>query len=57
MCDIFIEHKHFNHNFQAMTNENEELWVIIGADSGFEGISQLYLDNVSITFTVKADTG
>ena len=51
--DESFQYKHFNHEFQAQTSENGELWVIIGADSGFEGISRLYLDNVSITFEME----
>jgi len=52
-----FQYKHFNYGFQAMTNENGELWVVIGADSGFEGISQLNLDNISTTFKMMTDAG
>ncbi|MFC2036243.1 YbaY family lipoprotein [Chloroflexota bacterium] len=55
--DESFQYKHFNYEFQVMTNDNGGLWVIIGADSGFEGISQLYLDNISITFKEMIDTG
>ena len=53
--DDTFQYKPFKYGFQATTNENGELWVIIGADSGFEGISQLYFDNISITFNRVTD--
>ncbi|MFC2038205.1 YbaY family lipoprotein [Chloroflexota bacterium] len=53
--DESFQYKPFNYGYQATTNENGELWVIIGADSGFEGISQLYFDNISITFNRVTD--
>jgi hypothetical protein len=38
-----------------MANEQGELWVIIGADSGFEGISRLYFDNIRVSFAVSTN--
>ncbi|MFC1921407.1 hypothetical protein ACFLYQ_06770 [Chloroflexota bacterium] len=49
--DYSYQYKYFNHDFKITTNAEGELWVILGADSGFEGISELYFDNISITFT------
>jgi uncharacterized lipoprotein YbaY len=49
--DDSFRYKPFEHTFQATADENGQLWVIIGADSGFEGISRLYFDDISVTFT------
>jgi hypothetical protein len=54
--DESYQYKNFNHSFRVNTNDEGELWVIIGADSGFEGISELYFDNISLTFTKILDT-
>ena len=54
--DESYQYKNFNHDFRINTNDEGKLWVIIGADSGFEGISELYFDNISITFTKILDT-
>jgi hypothetical protein len=37
-------------SLQAKTNNNGDIWVIIGTDSGFEGLTELYYSSVSITF-------
>lgn len=34
--------------FSANTNESGELWVFIGVDSGFEGITNFYITKVNI---------
>jgi hypothetical protein len=34
---------------QITTDEAGKLWVIIGTDSGFEGITTLYYNNINIT--------
>lgn len=34
--------------FEAETNQQGELWVIVGFDSGFEGISSLYFDKIEV---------
>ena len=49
--DESFQYKSFELEFRVATDEIGKLWVIIGADSGFEGISQLYFDNISVTFT------
>jgi hypothetical protein len=33
----------------AKTNESGELWLIIGTDSGYEGLTELYYSNIAIT--------
>ncbi|GAA4466669.1 hypothetical protein GCM10023189_49170 [Nibrella saemangeumensis] len=35
--------------FTAKTNDKGELWVIIGTDSGFEGITTLYYNKIKVT--------
>jgi len=54
--DESYQYKNFNYDFKVDTNDAGELWIIIGADSGFEGISELYFDNISLTFTEITDT-
>ena len=36
--------------FEVEANENGELWVTIGTDSGFEGTTTIYYNKISITF-------
>jgi len=38
-------------SFEARSNQNGELWVIIGTDSGFEGTSTIYYTEVSLVLT------
>lgn len=35
--------------FKAKTNDKGELWVIVGTDSGFEGITTLYYNRIKVT--------
>ncbi|MBD2705489.1 hypothetical protein IC229_33065 [Spirosoma sp. BT702] len=35
--------------FTAKTNDSGELWLIVGTDSGFEGLTTLYYTNVKVT--------
>ncbi|MFC1948358.1 hypothetical protein ACFLXY_10625 [Chloroflexota bacterium] len=53
--DESFQYKHFGQEFQVVTSKNGELWVIIGTDSGFEGISEFYIDNISISLTAPAN--
>lgn len=46
--DISGNTKTFEHTFNAFTNSNGELWIIIGIDSSHTGISSIFLDNVII---------
>lgn len=36
--------------FTATTNENGELWVIVGTDSGFEGTTTIYYNKIIVVF-------
>ena len=47
--DDTFQYKHFEHTFEVTTNENGEAFVLIGVDSGFEGISELYFTNIEIS--------
>ena len=47
--------KHFDSyeigfDFQVTTDANGSAWVIIGTDSGFEGNTEVYYDNVNVIF-------
>ena len=37
-------------DFQITTDGNGSAWVIIGTDSGFEGTTEVYYDNVTVIF-------
>jgi hypothetical protein len=39
--------------FQATTNNSGELWLIVGTDSGFEGLTEIYYANVKVDLTQK----
>lgn len=45
--------KSMSHAATLKTNAAGELFVIIGSDSGYEGLTTLYLDNVSVTLTPR----
>lgn len=34
--------------FRATTNSNGSLWIIVGTDSGFEGTTTIYYDNIAV---------
>ncbi|TAE38746.1 MAG: hypothetical protein EAY66_03540 [Sphingobacteriales bacterium] len=34
--------------FLALTNSNGQIWIIIGTDSGYEGLTDLYFSNIKI---------
>jgi hypothetical protein len=36
--------------FTATTNANGEIWVFVGVDSGFEGITTFYITQLRVTF-------
>jgi len=33
------------------TNADGSIWVFVGSDSGYEGYTKLFYDNITITFT------
>jgi len=37
--------------FMAQTNSDGEIWLIVGTDSGFEGITTLYYTRINIVFS------
>lgn len=42
------EFKEFQTGFDVTTNENGEVWLIIATDSGFEGTTSYYLDDIIV---------
>lgn len=42
--------KPFEHMFTVQTNDKGEAYLILGIDSGFEGLTTIYFTNVSATF-------
>lgn len=45
-----IERNNNDVNISAISNEDGELWVIIGTDSGFEGTTELYYSKIQLFF-------
>ncbi|MGB5822579.1 MAG: copper amine oxidase N-terminal domain-containing protein [Proteocatella sp.] len=44
-----FEYKTIVKYFIATTNENGEVYVVIGTDSGFEGLTTVYYDNIKLS--------
>lgn len=40
-------------SFVARTNQNGDLWIIVGTDSGFEGTSAIYYTEISLVLTLS----
>jgi hypothetical protein len=51
--DETYQYKPFQKSFEVKTNDKGEAWVIIGTDSGFEGLTQIYYTNIKIAFSEK----
>lgn len=49
-----ISRNNFSHPFSVTTDNTGEVWVIIGTDSGYEGLSVLYYNTIAVTFTNPA---
>lgn len=43
------EYKTIVRHFIATTNENGEAYIIVGTDSGFEGLTTVYYDNIKLS--------
>lgn len=41
--------------FQATSNAQGELWLIVGTDSGFEGLTQLYWDRIRVALRAAVE--
>jgi len=39
--------------FEVKTNDKGELWLCVGTDSGFEGLTVLYYDKIKVTINEK----
>lgn len=48
--DMTFRYKNFELTQEATSDSEGRIWIIIGADSGFEGITRLYFDDISVTF-------
>lgn len=49
--DESYEYKSFQHECEITTGDRAEAWVVIGTDSGFEGLTQVYYTNIRVTFS------
>ncbi|MFF2089206.1 stalk domain-containing protein [Paenibacillus sp. NPDC058174] len=45
------QRKTFTYNVKVKTDNNGQLFIIIGSDSGYEGLTTLYFDDISLTLT------
>lgn len=48
-----FELKPFVRDFEVTTDDKGELWLLIGTDSGYEGITSLYFTNIIVGLTEK----
>lgn len=44
--------KPFTANFKATTDENGQLWLILGTDSGYEGLTRIYFTHIQAKFKI-----
>ncbi|WP_257451031.1 hypothetical protein [Archangium lipolyticum] len=42
--------KHFEHSFTVTTNARGEVYLLIGTDSGYEGLTRIYYTNIQASF-------
>lgn len=47
-----FEFKQFETSIKTTTNDNGSVYLIIATDSGFEGLTEYYIDNVTITYNI-----
>lgn len=45
---ISLEREH-QHSHTVTANDNGEIWLIVGTDSGFEGLTSLYYQSIGVT--------
>lgn len=50
--DYNIESRNNSVSFKTTTSPNGELWIVVGTDSGFEGVTTLYYTEISAVFSV-----
>lgn len=48
--DQTFRYKNFELTKEVTSNSEGRIWILIGADSGFEGITRLYFDDIAVTF-------
>ena len=48
-----IERDNLDRPFSVTTDSEGKVWLIVGTDSGFEGISTLFYDKIEVKFSVK----
>jgi len=48
--DETFQYKIFDLSVEVTTSSEGQVWIILGADSGFEGISRLYFDDINVAF-------
>jgi len=48
-----MEQNSVGRNFEVTADENGVLWFIVGTDSGFEGLTTLYYDKITVLLEEK----
>jgi hypothetical protein len=48
-----IERNNVSNPFVIQTDSKGEIWVIVGTDSGFEGVTEIYFNNIDIQIIEK----
>lgn len=51
--DYALEIRNTPLTFSAMTNDWGELWLIVGTDSGFEGLTTLYYTEIGVVLSIS----
>ena len=49
----FVNRNNTKAAFNAKSNAAGELWLIVGVDSGFEGITTIYFTNINAVFSIS----
>lgn len=50
---MLISRSNAEEAFEAETDSSGSLWLIVGTDSGFEGLTTLYYDAIEVEFTAQ----
>jgi hypothetical protein len=50
---VVIERRNTERPFEITTDDNGEVWIVIGTDSSFEATTTLFYDSIHLTFKLK----
>ncbi len=43
--------RHHEHQYIVTASQDGELWLLVGTDSGFEGLTSIYYQSIAVTLT------